>query len=290
MDGFQTYKPRSARRREPSSETTKDDKTSQKLPAGKPSRSSEKYVKPQDRQTLPKAKLHKATSSRVGPVSAKSSSRGELDTSALSRAPNPHAHLAKPAPPRPKASLVLIRGPIGSGKTTLGEFFAKNCGFAHVETDQYFVKPRLNKDGITEKSYKYEPMDLNRNSDLCLNRTKTLLLTGRNVVVTNNFTTVAEMKPYLALRDRYSVYAYRTVDLFKTQKTDFSEKDVEKSVEDMEDFPSERPIYLEINPETGLSTLRYEFREEVGDVERIPAEQSLEEKSDPLLFAITLKA
>ena len=83
--------------------------------------------------------------------------------------------------------LIIIRGPSGSGKTTLA---ASNYpSFQSVEADMFFV----GNDGV----YRFNPRLLKHAHAWCQQRVRALLEEGLDVVVSNTFTQVWEMQPYL---------------------------------------------------------------------------------------------
>lgn len=84
--------------------------------------------------------------------------------------------------------LILIRGLPGTGKSTRAK---KLEGFCHVEADMFFT----GEDG----QYHFNQADLRDAHQWCRLETKRLLTTGSNVVVTNTFTQLWEMQPYLEL-------------------------------------------------------------------------------------------
>ena len=85
--------------------------------------------------------------------------------------------------------LLLIRGLPGSGKTTLAEVMAK-AGYEHYETDQYFYR---------EGVYRREASELSKAHAWCLESVRESLSRGARCVVSNTFTKIWEMKPYLEL-------------------------------------------------------------------------------------------
>lgn len=88
-------------------------------------------------------------------------------------------------------NLVLIRGLPGSGKSTYAATAYPD--YVHIESDQYFI----NELG----EYKFDAKKLNDAHYLCYKRTKYALIYRANVVVSNTFTTIKEMKKYHELRE-----------------------------------------------------------------------------------------
>jgi len=85
------------------------------------------------------------------------------------------------------SKLILIRGIPGSGKSTL----AKNLdGYTHYEADMFFVK---------SGKYCYEPTKIKEAHAWCQRETLRALKSGKDVVVSNTFTCLWEMKPYLQM-------------------------------------------------------------------------------------------
>lgn len=83
--------------------------------------------------------------------------------------------------------LLLIRGLPGSGKTTMAKKYAE-AGYVHCEADQYFER-----DG----TYRFDSSKLHAAHDDCLRRAIAAMDAGHSVVVSNTFTRLWEMEPYL---------------------------------------------------------------------------------------------
>ncbi len=88
--------------------------------------------------------------------------------------------------------LYLIRGWPGSGKTTLAkELLAEGKADVHYEADMYFEGSTL--------GYVFDPKLLPQAHAWCLRKTKEALDLGKNVVVSNTFIKVWELKKYIDL-------------------------------------------------------------------------------------------
>ena len=90
--------------------------------------------------------------------------------------------------------LILIRGLPGSGKSTMAETFED---FIHIETDMYFIK---------NGEYCFNPKKLKEAHTWCQEKTKELLDEGYDVVVSNVFTQMWEMKPYLNMGHSIQIF------------------------------------------------------------------------------------
>lgn len=82
--------------------------------------------------------------------------------------------------------LILVRGLPGSGKST----YAKSLDILHLEADMFCMM-----DG----EYKWDPKRIGYTHSMCLQMTKEALEAGCDVVVSNTFTTMKELKPYITL-------------------------------------------------------------------------------------------
>lgn len=80
--------------------------------------------------------------------------------------------------------LILVRGLPGSGKTT----YARSLEIFHVEADMYFVS-----DGV----YRFDPRYLNIAHHWCQKTAIAAMRKGMDVVVSNTFSQMWEMQPYV---------------------------------------------------------------------------------------------
>lgn len=87
-------------------------------------------------------------------------------------------------------SLILVRGLPGSGKSTIGQSLNKALGYIHLEADMYHMK-----DG----EYQFNPAKIKEAHLWCQLETIKALADHNFVVVTNTFTTLRELEPYLMM-------------------------------------------------------------------------------------------
>lgn len=87
------------------------------------------------------------------------------------------------------ATLYIVRGVSGSGKTTLASKMAteKNC--RHLEADMWFIRG----DG----EYIFDASELPRAHNWCFGEACVELNDGRDVIVSNTFTRLWEMRNYI---------------------------------------------------------------------------------------------
>ncbi|MCK9369280.1 ATP-binding protein [Candidatus Dojkabacteria bacterium] len=94
--------------------------------------------------------------------------------------------------------LILIRGLPGSGKSTFAKNLTKTFrSHYHLESDMWFGP-----------EYKFDQTKLREAHEWCLHGTKTILFSEglyEGVIVSNTFTTKAELKPYFELARRISI-------------------------------------------------------------------------------------
>lgn|SRR5574341_850587 len=88
------------------------------------------------------------------------------------------------------SNLILIRGLPGSGKTTKALEYKKQ-GYKHYEADQYFIDP----DG----KYIFNPNLIIDAQDWCKTMVKLAMLEEKNIVVSNTFTQMWQLDPYIVM-------------------------------------------------------------------------------------------
>jgi predicted kinase len=98
-------------------------------------------------------------------------------------------------------TLFLFRGLPGSGKSTqarelLSSLQDSGIKAVHVETDMYFM------DG---NRYEFNPFEVPEAHSWCQDRARKSLTEGCTVIVSNTFTQMWEMKPYLEMAKSLNV-------------------------------------------------------------------------------------
>lgn len=122
--------------------------------------------------------------------------------------------------------LTLIRGLPGSGKSTL----AKSLGCVHFEADMYFMR-----DGV----YQFNPDKIRFAHIWCHANTQMALQAGVDVVVSNTFTRLWEMKSYLEMCDATVI---RTTGNYASIHN-VPQEAIEKMKSRFEDYPGEEIVY-----------------------------------------------
>ena len=93
-------------------------------------------------------------------------------------------------------TLTLIRGLPGSGKSTYARQIAAPAT-QHLEADMYFVDYK--------DDYIFDPSRLRAAHEWCLDNTTFYLTHHFDVIVSNTFTTMKELQPYLDVAQRLGV-------------------------------------------------------------------------------------
>ena len=88
-------------------------------------------------------------------------------------------------------TLYLVRGLPGSGKSTWAK--ERFPAFIHLEADMWFID--------NEGNYNFNQDNLHIAHRWCQDTTRILLRNGFNVIVSNTFTTLKEMKYYVDLSE-----------------------------------------------------------------------------------------
>jgi len=131
--------------------------------------------------------------------------------------------------------LILIRGLPGSGKTTLAETWADNMAAVHLEADHYFEVGDM---------YFFNAAYLSDAHRRCHRMTEEAMKLLEDVVVSNTFTRIWEMKSYFTLAAAYG-YDIRVVRCM-SEYTSIHNVPPEKLVqmeERFEDYESESLHY-----------------------------------------------
>ena len=92
-------------------------------------------------------------------------------------------------------SLTLIRGIPGSGKTTLAKKLLLKTG-VHFEADMFFEH-----DG----KYNFVQENLGQAHAWCKSQCDDSLHYGMDVIVSNTFTTLKELRPYFEIASKYKI-------------------------------------------------------------------------------------
>ena len=92
--------------------------------------------------------------------------------------------------------LLLIRGLPGSGKRTMAKGLA---GFKHYEADMFFM---------CQGEYKYDHAKIGHAHTWCQRQVAAALSDGNDVVVSNTFTRLWELQPYMDLASRYGATVF----------------------------------------------------------------------------------
>lgn len=90
----------------------------------------------------------------------------------------------------------IIRGIPGAGKSTTAQILQQGIDGQFYEADQYFMR-----DG----EYKFDMTKLGSAHHWCQNKVEGDLKTGLDVIVSNTFTTIKELRPYFEMGKKYGV-------------------------------------------------------------------------------------
>jgi len=93
------------------------------------------------------------------------------------------------------SKLVLVRGIPGSGKSTIAGILS-HVGFIHIESDQFFMHRGKYVFDISKQSLAHA---------WCVKETRDLISLGNDVVVSNTFTRLWEMAPYVDIAAEWVV-------------------------------------------------------------------------------------
>ena len=88
------------------------------------------------------------------------------------------------------ARLMIVRGLPGSGKSTYASRRRLEDGYVHVESDMFFM---------VDGEYRFDGARLSEAHAWCLEEVTWRLMSRQSVVVSNTFTTMEELQPYLDL-------------------------------------------------------------------------------------------
>lgn len=104
-------------------------------------------------------------------------------------------------------TMVLIRGLPGAGKTTMAKALFPE--YDHYEADDYFNEPVVNEEGyVTGIVYNFDSSKIRHAHFNCQSNTEESMQDGANVVVSNTFTTLSEIEPYITLAEVYNYQVF----------------------------------------------------------------------------------
>lgn len=87
-----------------------------------------------------------------------------------------------------KATLILLRGVPGSGKSSTAQLLSSMYEIAHIEADHYFID--------SEGNYNFKPSELSKAHEYCQNVCRVALNSGSDIIVSNTSTTEKEVQTY----------------------------------------------------------------------------------------------
>lgn len=92
-----------------------------------------------------------------------------------------------------KATLILLRGVSGSGKSTTAKLLSSTYGISYIEADHYFID--------NEGNYNFKPSELSKAHEYCQNVCRVALNSGSDIIVSNTSTTEKEVQTYKDIAD-----------------------------------------------------------------------------------------
>lgn len=91
---------------------------------------------------------------------------------------------------------IILRGTPGAGKSTTAQIMQQGINGQFYEADQYFM---------VDGEYKFDASKLGAAHQWCKNQVEHDLEAGFDVIVSNTFTTIKELRPYFELGKKYGI-------------------------------------------------------------------------------------